>query len=159
MVIDFNNQIAFTNLQNKSFLKAETEPQERKKGESVFGLKTVLGQKLAAIRDRLWSQKSEVCTNLDNQASLGGFLAVLEQCVGATTGEVVVESIKGLKVVLTPCPAGHLPFKARIWDWTENIDRISHFTKFNLNVPKEIQFWLDQCVFVHPMKIIKSKLE
>lgn len=42
MVIDFNNQIAFTKLQNKSFLQAETEPREHKTGESVFGLKSFL---------------------------------------------------------------------------------------------------------------------
>lgn len=42
MVIDFNNQIAFTKLQNKSFLRAETEPREHKTGESVFGLKSFL---------------------------------------------------------------------------------------------------------------------
>lgn len=119
MVIDFNNQIAFTNLQNKSFLKAEMELQECKKGESVFGLKTALGQMLAGGRRHLWSLKSEVCSNLDNQASLGGFLAVPEQRVGATPGEVVVESVKGLKVVLTPGPAGHLPLKAKVWNWTE----------------------------------------
>lgn len=95
------------------------ELQEHKKGESAFGLKTVLGQMLAGGRRHLWFLKSEVCTNLDNQASLGGFLTVPEQRVGATPREVVVESVKGLKVVLTPRPAGHLPLKARIWNWAE----------------------------------------
>lgn len=35
MVIDSNNQIAFTNLQSKSFPQAETEPRRSHKGESV----------------------------------------------------------------------------------------------------------------------------
>lgn len=61
--------------------------------------------------------QSEVWTYLDNDASLCGFLAVPEQGVGAPTREVVVESVKGLKVVLTPRPARHLPLKARIWNW------------------------------------------
>lgn len=95
------------------------ELQERKKGESVWGLKTVLGQMVAGGQRHLWSLKPEVCTNLDNQASLGGFLTGPEQRVGATPREVVVESVKGLKVVLTPRPAGHLPLKAGIWNWTE----------------------------------------
>lgn len=36
MVIDSNNQIAFTNLQSKSFPQAETEPCRSHKGESVL---------------------------------------------------------------------------------------------------------------------------
>lgn len=35
MVIDSNNQIAFTNLQSKSFPQAETEPRRSQKGECV----------------------------------------------------------------------------------------------------------------------------
>lgn len=61
--------------------------------------------------------RTEVWTCLDDDASLCGFLAVPEQGVGAPTREVVVESIKGLKVVLTPRPARHLPLKARIGNW------------------------------------------
>ena len=35
MVIDSNNQIAFTNLPSKSFPQAETEPRRSQKGECV----------------------------------------------------------------------------------------------------------------------------
>lgn len=36
MVIDSNNQIAFTNLQSKSFPQAETEPRRSQKGGCVL---------------------------------------------------------------------------------------------------------------------------
>lgn len=78
--------------------------------------------------------QSEAWTHLDNDAGLCGFLAVLEQGVGAATREVVVESVKGLKVVLTPRPARHLPLKARIWNWIKEdwqnltLQQCSHLT-------------------------------
>lgn len=90
-----------------------------RQGRVFLDLKVSSSQKLAGGRDGLWSPKSGVWTHLDSDASLVGFLAVPEQRVGATTGEVVVESVKGLKVVLTPRPARHLPLKARIWNWIE----------------------------------------
>lgn len=66
---------------------------------------------------RLQLNLAEVCetqTHLDQQAGLSGLLAVLQQGVGAPAREVVVEAVKGLEVVLTPRPAGHLPLKAQI---------------------------------------------
>lgn len=55
-------------------------------------------------------------TDLNNDVGLASVLTVLQQCVRATAREEVVKAIKGLKVVLSPGPAGHLPFKSWVWD-------------------------------------------
>lgn len=106
---------------------------------------------------------SWVWTNLDDDAGLSGFLAVLQQSVSASTGEVVVETVEGLEVVLTPRPASHLPLKAGIWNWEKNISKgFFFFSSVRLNLKscslvlrktlqrcsfKSIYFMLKKCHF------------
>lgn len=52
--------------------------------------------------------------HLDQQAGLSGLFTVPQQGVRAPAREIVVEAVEGLKVVLTPRPAGHLPLKAAV---------------------------------------------
>lgn len=87
------------------------------------------GQKLAGGPAASVEPPSEVCSHLDEQASLRGVLTVPEQGVAAAAREVVVEPVKGLKVVLSPRPARHLPLKARIWNCIKEYQQNSHYNE------------------------------
>lgn len=92
MVTGPNEHIAFPNPESKSSPQAATEPGRR-----------------------LWSRRFKTSqTHLYQQAGLSGLFTVPQQCVCAPARKVVVEAVEGLKVVLTPRPAGHLPLKAKI---------------------------------------------
>lgn len=80
-------------------------------------------------QQRPWSLRRKVCTHLDKQASLCGVLTVPEQGVAAAAREVVIEPVKGLKVVLSPRPARHLPLKARIWNCRKEYQQNSHYNE------------------------------
>lgn len=69
-------------------------------------------------------------TDLDRDAGLARLLTVPQQGVRAAAGEVEVEAVEGLKVVLTPRPARHLPLKAGVRNCRGGTSRrsSSHFS-------------------------------
>lgn len=86
MVIDSNNQIAFTNVQSRSFPQAESEKKECVLGQEATESKFSPNWRQALNRKLLGScspggfispqPRSMWTTHLDNDAGLGGFLTV-----------------------------------------------------------------------------------
>lgn len=115
------------------------------------------GQRLAGGPAAPVEPPSEVCTHLDKQASLCGVLTVPEQGVAAAAREVVVEPIEGLKVVLSPRPARHLPLKARIWNWIKEYRQNSRYNE-HLSELKNVKKKRVKVVFFTCLTAVSSSL-